>query len=132
MVLRAIYTLLQVVSQGITMACEGEDSIGFMDFYLYNWQMFKIWMKLLDMEAGDSFALVDVILREQHDRYDFPPFTLHWGMMSLWHQHVYSKVRHRLRTGFVNCLQPLRHNENKYQKYLLRDYHSFLMDLSVH
>ncbi|CAD8085185.1 unnamed protein product [Paramecium sonneborni] len=127
-----IKSLLQIVALTLECAFNGTDYIGELDFYLYNYQMYLIWMQQMDEFVTPYLKIFDIILHEQIPSYTFPPFTLQWIMMKMWNQCIYQKCKHFLRSIFLQWLQQVRLNPSlKYEQYLLKDYIQSLIDLST-
>ncbi|CAD8079309.1 unnamed protein product [Paramecium primaurelia] len=127
-----IKSLLQIVA--LTLECAGttNDSIGQLDFYLYNFQMYLIWMQQIDQHVTPYLHLFDIILKEQIPSYHFPPLNIQWIMMKMWNQYIYSKCKHALRSIFLQQLYAVRISPTlKYEQYLLKDYVKSLIDLST-
>ncbi|CAD8189380.1 unnamed protein product [Paramecium octaurelia] len=128
----SIKSLLQIVALTLECAFNGTDNIGLLDFYLYNYQMYLIWMQQLDEFATPYLKMFDIMLLEQLPSYEFPPFTLQWIMMKMWNQCIYQKCKHFLRSIFLQWLQQVRLNPSlKYESFLLKDYIQSLIDLST-
>ncbi|CAD8088629.1 unnamed protein product [Paramecium sonneborni] len=127
-----IKSLLQIVALTLECASATNDSIGQLDFYLYNFQMYLIWMQQIDQHVTPYLHLFDITLKEQIPSYHFPPFTIQWIMMKMWNQFIYSKSKHALRSIFLQQLFEVRIDPSlKYQQYLLKDYIKSLIDLST-
>ncbi|CAD8186327.1 unnamed protein product [Paramecium octaurelia] len=127
-----IKSLLQIVALTLECSVATNDSIGQLDFYLYNFQMYLIWMQQIDQHVTPYLHLFDIILKEQIPSYHFPPLTIQWMMMKMWNQYIYSKCKHALRSIFLQQLYAVRMNPTlKYEQYLLKDYVKSLIDLST-
>ncbi|CAD8082761.1 unnamed protein product [Paramecium sonneborni] len=128
----SIKSLLQIVALTLECAFNGNDYIGELEFYLYNYQMYLIWMQQIDQFATPYLKIFDIILHEQVPSYIFPPFTIQWIMMKMWNQCIYQKCKHFLRSIFLQQLQQVRLNPSlKYEQFLLKDYILSLIDLST-
>ncbi|CAD8092373.1 unnamed protein product [Paramecium sonneborni] len=127
-----IKSLLQIIALTLECATATNDSIGQLDFYLYNFQMYLIWMQQIDQHVTPYLHLFDITLKEQITSYHFPPFTIQWIMMKMWNQYIYSKSKHNLRSIFLQQLYAVRMDTSlKYEQYLLKDYVKSLIDLST-
>ncbi|CAK63663.1 unnamed protein product (macronuclear) [Paramecium tetraurelia] len=128
----SIKSLLQIIALTLECAFNANDTVGLLDFYLYNYQMYLIWMQQVDEFATPYLKMFDIILNEQIKSYQSPPFTLQWIMMKMWNQCIYQKSKHFLRSIFLQLLQQVRLNPSlKYELFLLKDYISQLIDLST-
>ncbi|CAD8170909.1 unnamed protein product [Paramecium pentaurelia] len=128
----SIKSLLQIIALTFECALNGTDNIGLLDFYLYNYQMYLIWMQQIDEFATPYLKMFDIILFEQVPQYEFPPLTIQWIMMKMWNQCIYQKCKHFLRSIFLQWLQQVRLNPSlKYESFLLKDYIQSLIDLST-
>ncbi|KAM3127020.1 hypothetical protein pb186bvf_020864 [Paramecium bursaria] len=128
--LRCLHSTVAMIQQTLDCAIDVQDPIGYLDFYLYNWHQYKIWMQTLDSEVGPYLDIFDTILQEQYPNYEFPKFSIYWIMISIWNQAINGKEN--LKYIFTQTLIQCRQQELKYEKFLLRDYVRHLLDISIH